>query len=368
MKLSRALRLTHPATLSITAIDPLPLARELTPAILTTTTHFDKKQVALANWHIILPADFSSPEIKSRLREGLTLVSGGLEGEYYRGLSPAEMDALRPLAASLKIPLLIATDADQPVPEFVQAVVMDTTLSEKAIPAGARRIALITQAQTTKELLLTFDTVIIKNDSGDYTVREKIAGVILAAGESTRFGSSKQLLDYHGQPFIRQVAQTALDAGLAPVIVVTGAHAAPVEAVIQDLPIVVIRNRAWQNGQGSSIRAGIAAVTEPNTGGVVLLVADQPQVTVHVIGALLERHAAEGAAIVAPLAADRRTNPILFDRDTFPDLLALSGDVGGRAVFSNYKVDYVPWHDESLLFDVNTADDYRKLLAWGVEE
>jgi molybdenum cofactor cytidylyltransferase len=194
-----------------------------------------------------------------------------------------------------------------------------------------------------------------------------IAGIILAAGESSRFGRPKQLLDYHGQPFVRCVAQTALQAGLFPVVVITGANAELVETVLQDLSIMVIRNEKWADGQAASIKAAVAALPA-SAGGAIVLLADQPQVTPHVIRSLVERHASTRAAIVAPLAADRRANPVLFDRTTFKDLLALTGDVGGRAVFSNYRVDYIPWHDESLLFDVDTEDDYRKLLAWGVED
>jgi CTP:molybdopterin cytidylyltransferase MocA len=68
------------------------------------------------------------------------------------------------------------------------------------------------------------------------------------------------------------------------------------------------------------------------------------------------------APIVAPLVDGKRANPVLFDRTTFPELMALSGDVGGRAIFSKLPVDYLTWHDQSLLTDVDTLDDYRKLI------
>lgn len=362
MKLSRALRLTNQAVVAMCAADMLPWAAALSPAILTTTTHFDERQSAFAHWHCTHPADLASPTAASRLWEGLTLVSGPLQGQHYRDLTYAEIDALRAAAATQKIPLLIATDAALPLPAFVQTIVTD----QPAAPAGLWRRILISSSHAA--LPQDFDAVIIAGANANYTRRERIAGLILAAGPATRFGAPKQLLDYHGQPFIRQVAQTALNAGLSPVIVITGAHADTIEPVIQDLPIMLIHNQTWAEGQSTSIRAGIAALTGKSVGGVVLLNADQPQVTAHVIRALTERHAAEGAAIIAPLAADRRAHPILFDCDTFPDLLSLAGDVSGRAIFTNYKVDYVPWHDESLLFDVDTADDYRKLLAWGVGE
>jgi len=65
--------------------------------------------------------------------------------------------------------------------------------------------------------------------------------------------------------------------------------------------------------------------------------------------------------IVAPQVAGQRANPVLFDRNTFQNLLALTGDVGGRAIFSEHPVTYLAWHDEGLLLDVDTEDDYRSL-------
>jgi len=96
-------------------------------------------------------------------------------------------------------------------------------------------------------------------------------------------------------------------------------------------------------------------------GAAIFLLADQPQVTPMVLRALVEQHSAELAPIVAPLVAGQRANPVLFDRVTFPDLMALTGDVGGRAIFSKYSPTYLPWHDESLLVDVDTPDDLRRL-------
>ncbi|MBU4225189.1 MAG: nucleotidyltransferase family protein, partial [Chloroflexi bacterium] len=193
-------------------------------------------------------------------------------------------------------------------------------------------------------------------------------GIILAAGEARRFGQPKQLLDYRGQPFVHAVAQTALKAGLAPVIVVTGANAEPVEAALKDLPVQIIRNVDWQSGQSSPIRAGLIALTPGPSpikgeggGAAIFLLADQPQVTPSVLRALVERHSLDLSPIVAPQVQGQRANPVLFDRVTFPDLLALSGDVGGRAIFSKHPVAYLPWHDDSLLLDVDTAEDYKRL-------
>jgi molybdenum cofactor cytidylyltransferase len=84
---------------------------------------------------------------------------------------------------------------------------------------------------------------------------------------------------------------------------------------------------------------------------------------VDVIRALMDVHARELYPIVAPLVlGEQRANPVLFDRIAFPDLLKLEGDIGGRAIFSKYKVEYMPWHDDRLLLDVDKPEDYQRLV------
>jgi molybdenum cofactor cytidylyltransferase len=242
----------------------------------------------------------------------------------------------------------------------------------KNIPAPARRLVLLNQADTAElqaqaralagNLLAVYHSVIIASlgQSMIHAVYEPVAGIILAAGEARRFGQTKQLLDNHGQPFVRNVAKTALASGLSPVVVVTGANAEAVETAIYDLPVTILRNPVWQNGQSSSIQAGVN-VLPARTGAAIFLLADQPQVTSTVIEALTEKHAQSLASILAPLVASQRANPVLFDRTTFPDLMSLTGDLGGRAIFSKYQVIYLPWQDERLLLDVDTPKDLERL-------
>jgi molybdenum cofactor cytidylyltransferase len=90
---------------------------------------------------------------------------------------------------------------------------------------------------------------------------------------------------------------------------------------------------------------------------------DQPQITGAILRALVEKHAEELHPIVAPMVIDRRANPVLFDRVTFPDLLTLEGDVGGRAIFHKHHVEYLPWHDDRLLLDVDTPEMYQRLIS-----
>ncbi len=247
----------------------------------------------------------------------------------------------------------------------------------KGIPPGVRRIVLLNQAdspQTQSQaqgmapaLLARFDAVVVASlqNKTVHAVHEPVAGVVLAAGGSTRLGRSKPLLDWHGQPFVRAVASTALAAGLQPVVVVTGSQADDVGLALAGTPVSIVHNAAWESGQASSIRAGLQAVPA-TAGAVVFLLADQPQVDADVISALVGQHAAGLDPIVAPLVMmERRGNPVLFDRVTFPDLLTVQGDVGGRALFSKHRVQYLPWYDERLLLDVDTEEDYRRLLEEG---
>lgn len=242
----------------------------------------------------------------------------------------------------------------------------------KNIPSHAKRIALLNQADTpvlqsiggdmAKKLLSHFDSVLVGSLQQDnFQTFEKTAGVILAAGDSTRFGSPKQLLDWKGKPFIRHIAETALQADLQPVLVITGSQHTEIESCLSDLPVIVIQNPNYKNGQSESIKLGIKNLPV-KIGANIFLLADQPQIPVEVIRALKERYSQTLSPIIAPLVLEeRRANPVLFDKVTFPDLLQLTGDVGGRAIFDKHKVDYLPWHDDILIFDVDTPKDYERL-------
>jgi len=248
-------------------------------------------------------------------------------------------------------------------------------------PGGARRIILLNQADTPElqagargmaQLLLScFDSVVISSLGQEkiFAVHEAVAGIVLAAGESSRYGQAKQLLDWKGEPFVRVVSRRALEAGLSPVIVIIGANAEQVEATVKDLNVKIVMNTDWKSGQASSIRAGVSFLTPTplptgaGIGAAIFLLADQPQITVSILRALVEKHAEGLFPIVAPMVLDRRANPVLFDRVTFPDLLSIVGDVGGRAIFHKHRVKYLPWHDDRLLLDVDTPQNYERLIA-----
>jgi molybdenum cofactor cytidylyltransferase len=258
--------------------------------------------------------------------------------------------------------------------DAIANVLSDSQGGLRNIPSEARRIALLNQVDTpeleaaagriAKNLLTAFDSVLVaalQSSPEIKTVYEPAAAIILAAGGSERLGKSKQMLEWKGKPFVRQVAETALAAGLQKVIVVTGSDARTTEAALQGLDVQIVRNEAWQAGQSSSVKAGLAALPG-NIGSALFMVVDQPQLPIALIDGLRAEHAATMAPIVAPLVDGHRSNPALFDRSTFADFAGLEGDVGGRAIFSKHHVTWVPWLDPSISIDVDTPEDYDRLL------
>lgn len=249
----------------------------------------------------------------------------------------------------------------------------------KGIPGTARRIVMLNQADSQRvhqqalsiasNLLAGYDSVLVSSFiDTDQTpggpvrvICEKTAGIILAAGAARRYGKAKAILPWQGQPLIRHVAQTALGAGLSPVIVITGAIHEPVVNALAGLPLQIVHNPRWSEGQSSSLRAGLDALAE-RVGAAIFLLADQPLVTVEVLNALTGLHRQTLTPVIAPLVGGRRANPVLFDRITFSDLSRLKGDIGGRAVFTNFPPTWLPWSDPNLLLDIDTTEDYHRLL------
>ncbi len=399
---------------------------EHSPVIVTATSHLGAWQISLADRHILAESAREIEKFEEGVNLITGALDGDrtqpIDSSTLSWLREASRNSSIPLLieadGSRGLPLKAPAEHEPPIPEFVDTVIVtaglrglgkpitekvvfrpeifreiggaaeqDTVTSAmltrvlthpegglKNIPSHARRIVLLNQADTpelqavaqqmSQPLLEKYDSVIVSSlrEEVVYAAHERLAGIVLAAGESKRFGAPKQLLDWKGKPFVRIVAETSLRAGLSPVVVVTGADAEPVENAVRDLDVEIARNENWRNGQAGSIVAGIESLPR-NVGGCIFLLADQPQIGAEIIRALVEVHAQSLPAVLAPLILkERRANPVLFDRVTFPDLMQLKGDVGGRAVFDKHKVEYLPWHDDALLLDVDTPEDYKRLL------
>lgn len=193
---------------------------------------------------------------------------------------------------------------------------------------------------------------------------EKTAGIILAAGKSSRFGEPKQLLQWRGKPFVRRIAERALASGLDPVIVVVGAVVDPIKAALEGLPVKIVTNPDWESGQASSILSALAALENSKTfvGGALFFVSDMPQVSASLVEKLMATHQELDSEIISPRYKGQKTNPILFDRKLFPELKKIKGDQGGRALFKDHEVDWIDISDSEAGIDVDTVSDYENLL------
>ncbi|MGH2582602.1 MAG: selenium cofactor biosynthesis protein YqeC [Anaerolineales bacterium] len=401
------------------------------PVLVTSSTHFATDQTQFGDLHVAIDGAADIEKINvDELPAVTVLTSSRFEDDRVVGLSMESLNALNDFARVHGLPLIIEADGarrlplkapavhEPAIPGFVETVVVVTGLSGlgkslseefvhrperftelsglklgepitanlvakvllhpngglKNVPAGARKIVLLNQADThelisagrglAEDLLSAFDAVLIASleiSPDVVAVHERVAAIIMAAGDSKRLGKPKQLLDWKGKPFVRAVVETALAAKLDPVIVVTGSNSDQVGGTLDGLRVEIVNNPIWPNGQSTSVKAGIAALPA-NVGAALFMVVDQPQVPVSLIEALRAEHSDSLVPIVAPMVDGQRSNPVLFDRATFADFAQLEGDVGGRAIFSKHQVTWLPWLDASLAIDVDVPEDYDRLL------
>jgi molybdenum cofactor cytidylyltransferase len=159
-----------------------------------------------------------------------------------------------------------------------------------------------------------------------------IAGILLAAGQATRFGRQKLLELWHGEPLVRKTARCFLEAGLRPIVVVVSRDPRLADA-LAGLPVTTVENANPEKGISHSIAIGVGALPE-KTEAALIGVGDQPYLTVEAIEELVRAFAP--GRIVVPRWGDHRGNPPVFDRRFFPELLALSGDHGGQRVITSH--------------------------------
>ena len=199
---------------------------------------------------------------------------------------------------------------------------------------------------------------------GQFSSPPRIAIVLLAAGASTRMGSPKQLLTYEGKTLVRRAVETALASVCRPVVVVLGANAFAVGAELE-LPVIVTRNREWETGMGSSIRAGLEAVLAANgdVDAVVVMLCDQPFVTAELIDTLIERGRETGKTIVGTEYRGTRGVPAFFARELFAELCALRGHEGARQIIRSHPDDTAVVPFVGAAIDIDTPQDYEALCV-----
>jgi molybdenum cofactor cytidylyltransferase len=286
-----------------------------------------------------------------------------------------------------QIAALIGADLGDPVtPAMIAAVLAHPDGGGKAVPASARLVpflnkvedeaSLVAAREIARQLLhapgsLRVDSVLIGAAQAADPVREvwgRAAAVVLAAGQAKRFGMLKQVLPWHGAPLVAHVAQQALACrDIHHTVVTTGAEGQQVRAALEPCVtgphLTIVDVSDWAAGQSRSVRAGLQAARDSagaTLAGVLFLLADQPGVSPELLSALVQRHRETLAPVVAPRHEGQRGNPVLFDRGTFAEFSALTGDSGARSIVRRHEAEiaWVDWPSAEILKDIDTPNDY----------
>ena len=201
---------------------------------------------------------------------------------------------------------------------------------------------------------------------------EGVAGVVLAAGSSTRMGRNKLLLEIGGESLVRRAVRLAGEAGLDPVIVVTGQFRDAVEREVRDLPCLPVFNPNHADGIQTSVARGVAVVAGANgtapgeeraaaeaCGAAVVLLPDMPFVTAGMVGAVVARRRETDAPLVVSRYGDRvNAPPILYERSLFGEVARMEAGYGREVVRRHHdRAAFVDWPADRLR-DLDHPDDY----------
>jgi molybdenum cofactor cytidylyltransferase len=188
--------------------------------------------------------------------------------------------------------------------------------------------------------------------------------VLLAAGASRRLGKPKQLLRFQNETLLKRTVKIALDSNCRPVIVVLGANAERLALEIEEFDVEIVANTEWEHGMGTSIRVGIKRFSEnhPNASGVILMVCDQPFVSVDLIEKMVRNFQLSNAPIVASFYGDTMGVPALFSRCIFPELMLLEADNGAKKIIYKHRENVIKIPFEVGSIDIDTEQDYLSLI------
>ena len=203
-------------------------------------------------------------------------------------------------------------------------------------------------------------------------VRTTVAGVLLAAGEGSRFGQPKALVELNGQTLAERGVGLLRAGGADPILVVTGAVPLELDRTL------TVDNPQWRTGMGSSLRAALQALSEAgrgpevgnDIGAVVVALADQPLVGAEAVARLIAAY--RGGASVAVAAYDGQPrNPVLLAREHWPEVIATAtGDQGARTFLRTRPelVTLVECGDTGRPDDIDTPADLARITAAGTED
>ena len=202
-----------------------------------------------------------------------------------------------------------------------------------------------------------------------------IPGIVLAAGDSSRMGRPKALLSIgpDGESFLHRIARVLREGGVEEVLVVLGRDADVIRAATPIAPheMRLIDNKDYEQGQLSSLLAGLRACDRPGVRAVLVTLIDVPLLSAETVKALLNAyHHAGGAPIVRPTKQGRHGHPVIFDRAVFQELRHADPATGAKSVVHAHRADTleVEIADEGSFIDIDTPADYEKFVLHGGPE
>ena len=189
-----------------------------------------------------------------------------------------------------------------------------------------------------------------------------VSAVVLAAGMSTRMGRLKQLLPFDGKPLLQIVLDTLSQTAVDDIVLVLGFGADEIRRHIDLGSARLVINEAFREGMSTSLSVGISNLA-PQAPAALIVLADQPFLKSQTIDQLIAKYLEAKPKIAIPTHEGTRGNPVLVDRCIFPELKALTGDVGFRATFGNHTQDIlkVPVNDRGILLDLDTTVDLANI-------
>ena len=191
------------------------------------------------------------------------------------------------------------------------------------------------------------------------------SAVLLAAGESTRMGTAKPLLDWNGEPLVRYQIDQLERAGASEIVVVLGHRADECRAAIGHYEtadgVRSVTNDRYRDGKATSIRCGLATLAAP-VAAIVILAVDQPR-SAALLSEIVERHRASGARLSIPVHRGRRGHPPVFDRSLLEELAKVSDESAGlRATIARHAAELheIEVQSPAVLDDLNTPAAYER--------
>jgi molybdenum cofactor cytidylyltransferase len=191
-----------------------------------------------------------------------------------------------------------------------------------------------------------------------------VAGILLAAGTSSRMGSNKLLFELNGESLLRGAARRALAGGLSPLLVVLGHQEEKSRPELAGLPCQIVVNPLYEQGINTSLKAGVAALTAlpEDIQAAVVMLADMPFVTAEMLAGLIARYRSTEAPLVISDYEGVNAPPMLYDRALFGELLTMTEEGCGRQVVKRHRheAEVLAWPTAALA-DLDVPEDYARM-------